>query len=157
MSTIAASPPVSVARPVARSALGERVLAGLIGAGCLTVLGIAAWLQPSPTGAGTHTQLGLPPCGWVVAFGKPCPTCGMTTAFADAAHGRYLAALTAQPMGLLLALITAAVVWPALHVALTGSRLGHALARLVNGRVLWALGGLLLAGWVDKLATWPGR
>ncbi len=38
------------------------------------------------------------------AFGLPCPTCGMTHAFVQLAHGHVLAALAASPAGTLLAL-----------------------------------------------------
>jgi hypothetical protein len=35
-----------------------------------------------PRTMSTHTQLGMPPCNFVVLTGKPCPSCGMTTSFA---------------------------------------------------------------------------
>ncbi|MCA9610613.1 MAG: hypothetical protein KC619_33690, partial [Myxococcales bacterium] len=41
--------------------------------GPLAVLVTAAMLTPSPEGHGTHTQLGLPPCGFLVYTGYPCP------------------------------------------------------------------------------------
>jgi hypothetical protein len=33
----------------------------------------------NPRTMATHTQLGMPPCNFVVMTGKPCPACGMTT------------------------------------------------------------------------------
>jgi len=72
------------------------------GAACLslvTVFVLAAWLHPDPTGLGTHTQLHLPPCGFYEVFHKPCPSCGMTTAFVWMMHGHPLQALHAQPAG----------------------------------------------------------
>jgi hypothetical protein len=69
----------------------------LLGLAC--VFGLAAWLKPDATGIGTHTELGLPPCGFYVVFHKPCPSCGMTTAFAWMMHGRPARALEAQPAG----------------------------------------------------------
>jgi hypothetical protein len=36
----------------------------------------------NPRTMATHTQLGMPPCNFVVLTGKPCPSCGMTTSFA---------------------------------------------------------------------------
>src|SRR5690606_33691507 len=71
----------------ARANAGARIVACGVGAGCLGVLGLAPWLTPAAAGHGTHGQLGLPPCGWVLAMGRPCPSCGMTTAFAHAADG----------------------------------------------------------------------
>jgi hypothetical protein len=133
-----------------------RVAAALLAAACLAILSLAAWLKPNAAGHGTHRSLGLPNCGWVVTIGKPCPTCGMTTAFAHAAHRSPVKALTAQPMGALLALMTAGGFWASVHVAVTGSRLGSLVGSMMSARVLWALGALTAAAWAYKLATWPG-
>jgi len=67
-------------------------------------LGLA--LEPSPTGMGTHTALGLPPCGMLVMTGRPCPTCGVTTSFVLAAHGRFYDALVNQPFGFISFVLT---------------------------------------------------
>jgi len=72
------------------------------GAACLTLAAVfilAAWLRPDPSGLGTHTQLHLPPCGFYQVFHKPCPSCGMTTAFAWMIHGHPVRAVRAQPAG----------------------------------------------------------
>jgi hypothetical protein len=80
------------------SALDHAVYAlMLLGLAC--VFGLAAWLKPDPSGIGTHTGLGLPPCGFYVVFHKPCPSCGMTTAFTWMMHGHPVRALQAQPAG----------------------------------------------------------
>lgn len=68
------------------------------GVGAL-VFALSFWLAPDPAGVGTHTQLGLPTCGVYELFHKPCPSCGMTTAFALAARGRLGEALRVQPAG----------------------------------------------------------
>jgi hypothetical protein len=70
---------------------------------------VAAWLKPYdadgvPLRMASHTQLGLPPCNFVAWFGRPCPTCGMTTSFALLMHGDVLASLRANPGGTLFAL-----------------------------------------------------
>jgi uncharacterized protein DUF2752 len=65
------------------------------------LLWIAAMLEPDPRGFGTHEQLGLPPCGFAVRTGLPCPTCGMTTAFAHFVRGHVAAAFQANPFGAL--------------------------------------------------------
>lgn len=78
---------------------GMVVLALAIGA----VLGLAALLRPDPRGFGTHTQLGLPPCHFALVTGRPCPSCGMTTAFAWSVRGRFDRAWRANPAGSLLA------------------------------------------------------
>ncbi|MCX5688728.1 MAG: DUF2752 domain-containing protein [Planctomycetota bacterium] len=122
-----------------------------IGAG--TILALASSLTPSPEGHATHLALGLPPCGWVVSFGRPCPTCGMTTAFAHVAHGQLLAAFVTQPFGAVLACVMGIVGWGALHVAATGSMLGHAVAQMLTRRVVWSLVAFFVASWIYKILT----
>lgn len=63
------------------------------------VTAAALWLRPSPTGHGTHTQLGLPPCGSVVLFHRPCPGCGLTTAVCSTVRGDLPFALKANVFG----------------------------------------------------------
>lgn len=132
----------------------ERVLAALMALGLLGVLTAAAWLSPRSEGHGTHEQLGLPACGWLVATGRPCATCGMTTSFASLAKGDVSGSLAAQPFGTFLALGTAAVFWIALHTALTGSRAGPSALRLIRPRMLWIVAGVWVASWAYKLVTW---
>ena len=74
--------------------------------------GGARCLVPDPRGLGTHQQLGLPPCTFRVLFGRPCPACGMTTAWANVLRGRLPPALRANVTGTLLCgLDLAAVGW----------------------------------------------
>ncbi|MFN7172117.1 MAG: DUF2752 domain-containing protein [Fimbriimonadaceae bacterium] len=63
----------------------------------MTVIGVL--LRPSAEGFGTHRQLGLPPCGSIVMFGRPCPTCGMTTSISSLLKFDLTASLSAHPMG----------------------------------------------------------
>jgi hypothetical protein len=140
------APPVS-----ARATRADRVLAAFIAAGILAVLTLAAGLRPDPSGMGTHQQLGLPPCGWIASMGMPCPTCGMTTAFADAATARPLASLAAQPMGTALAVGGAAAFWASLHVLIFGSRLGSVVVRGLRPRLLWVVAAIWAASWVYKI------
>src|SRR5262245_59589459 len=63
------------------------------------ILVIARLLHPSPRGFGTHEQLGLPPCPFLLLTGMPCPSCGLTTSFALAARLQFLSSLTIQPFG----------------------------------------------------------
>jgi hypothetical protein len=131
-----------------------RAWAACIAAGLLGVLGVAAWLTPAAAGHGTHAQLGMAPCPWAANFNVPCPTCGMTTAFAQAANGDLLASVRSQPMGALLSLAMAAGFWAAVHVAVTGSHLGSVCARLLRPGVIWAVAGAVAAAWAYKYATW---
>jgi len=78
--------------------------------GPLAVLITAATLTPSSAGHGTHTQLGLPPCGFLVYTGYPCPGCGLTTSFSHMIRAEVLGAFSANPFGILLFLATAAMV-----------------------------------------------
>lgn len=128
--------------------------AAVIAAGLLALLCLSAWMTPARDGHATHTQLGLPACGWVVRFNKPCPTCGMTTAFARAAHGDYAGSARAQPLAAAGVVAAAAGFWAALHVALTGSAIGGVIANTLTPRILWSGAVLALAAWAYKLLTW---
>ena len=133
----------------------DRILAALGALACLALLGVAAWLHADPHGHGTHEQLGMPACGWVLAFNKPCPTCGMTTAFAHASDGHLLAAARAQPAGAIFALGVAAAFWTLLHAAVFGSRISRVFRPLWTTRWISVAGVGVLLAWVYKLATWP--
>lgn len=112
-----------------------RARAAIVLAVCIVVMLLAAWLRPDPSGMGTHRQLGFLPCGLVIATGIPCPTCGMTTAFAWMARGHIRTAFAAQPFGATLALAAAASA-------------GLALAALVSGRA-WRVNWYRVSpGWV---------
>ncbi len=71
---------------------------------------VAYRLEPDPRGFGTHQRLGLPPCTIRAVFGVPCPSCGMTTSFANFTKGRCYEAARANAGGLVLALVSAALV-----------------------------------------------
>jgi hypothetical protein len=152
-SDLAISPPTSAQSDLA---FRRRIIAGVIAICAAAILGVAAWLEPSPSGMGTHHQLHMPACGWVVMFDMPCPSCGMTTAFAHAAEGRLLQSFLAQPLGFMLAMATSMALLLSVHVAATGSRLGSALTRLWRPRAGWAIGGLVLAAWGYKILSHKG-
>ena len=135
-----------------RHALLDRFVGAAVALACLTVLSIAAWLTPSPSGVGTHTELfPLQPCTWIEYADMPCPTCGMTTAFAHAADGHLIRSLITQPMGGLLAIATALAFWVGLYIAVTGSPIGHVLVRMWRPSVVWILAILILASWGYKI------
>lgn len=147
-------PPAINAAPL-RAPGFERLIAFVLAAAILTVLVIAWRLDPDPRGMGTHHQLGLTPCGFRAAFGRPCVTCGMTTSFALAADERFIDSARTQPVGLLLCVLSASVFWGAIHVAATGSRLAGWAVRGLNGRTLLIAGLVLGGGWAYKLLTTP--
>lgn len=136
----------------ARGRRERRFWASIVFVGCAAVLSLAAYLKPDPSGMGTHCQLGLGRCGMLATTGLPCPTCGMTTAFANAVRGRFVAALLAQPTGLVLALATMAALLVSAWTVVFG--------RLPRDGV-WLPGPyatcltllvLLLGGWAFKMA-----
>lgn len=134
--------------------LGERVVAGVLCLCALSLLIIAARLNADPAGHGTHTQLGLAPCGWVLRYNRPCVMCGMTTAFSHAAHGRLAASFLTQPAGALGAVATAAFAWGAGLAAFTGARVDRLLAGMLRPRSVLLAALLVLAAWGYKLLTW---
>jgi hypothetical protein len=106
-----------------RTALNGQVrsLLAMLGVGLAVLLAVAAYLQPDrERHYGTHEQLGLPPCTFYLLFGVPCPTCGMTTAWAHLVRGEIFAACRANAGGALLgAMAIFAVPW-SLVAALRG-------------------------------------
>lgn len=103
--------------PVQRAGARRRAL--LVAAACAAILALALWVTPDSAGYGTHRQLGLFACSWPQTLGIPCPTCGMTTAFACTVRARWLDAFRAQPLGLLLALLTIGGLVLAIREAIT--------------------------------------
>lgn len=118
---------------------------------CGAILGLSASLQPNPNGYGTHTQFGLGPCGFMLQTGYPCPTCGMTTAYADLVHGHALRSVLDQPMGFVLALATAIVGVIALAAAFSGRTVWVNWYRVNPVRVVWAFVVLFVASWGFKI------
>jgi hypothetical protein len=74
----------------------------------VTLIGLFL-LRPDPSGHGTHTQLGLPPCPSMLVTGKPCPGCGLTTSFTASLHGNFDRAFAAHPFGPFLYLVLTAI------------------------------------------------
>ncbi len=90
-----------------------RWMLGAMAAGFVLILGAAAYIHPYgkdddgndvPRTMATHTQLGLEPCNMVVATGRPCPACGMTTSFSLLVHGDVANSLRANWVGTLTAI-----------------------------------------------------
>lgn len=130
---------------------GGRVLAGVTAGLCLAVLIVASGLSPNANGFGTHRQLGLAECGFLARTGLPCPACGMTTSFAWFVHGNAVASFYVQPMGCVLAALTAMTVWAAGYVAITGRPVHRVLAVIPEKMILFPLLTLAIAGWGWKI------
>ncbi len=140
-------------RPVA-----GRLAALAVALACGAVFGFAAALRPDPSGYGTHTQLGFGRCGFLMQTGYPCPTCGMTTSFADFAHGHLLRSAWDQPAGFVLALATAVVGVIALAAVFSGRVVQVNWYRVNPVRVVWTFVVIFFASWGFKMIiSWVGR
>jgi len=112
--------------------------------------------EPLPEGAarlmGTHRQLGLPSCQFLVMSGLPCPSCGMTTSFALLMHGDLAGSWRANGAGTLMALYCAGAIPMALFGAVAGR------LPVVGSLERWALASvafflpLLLLRWLWVVA-----
>jgi hypothetical protein len=128
-----------------------RVQAAVVLAGCTVLLGLAAWLRPDEHGVGTHRQLGLPPCSLVEYSGIPCPTCGMTTAFACTVRGRWSAAVLAQPFGFATALFSILCVPLSLAVLISGKAWRINWYRISPNRVVVGVLAFFVLAWGFKI------
>lgn len=86
------------------SRLQPRIVAGVVVISLIVPLVVAGQLQPSPSGLGTHQQLGLPPCTMRVLWDLRCPACGMTTSWSHFVRGEWLSSLIVNIGGFLLAM-----------------------------------------------------
>ena len=144
-------PQAALTRPARRNGakFHLRLRGGLIAAACWSMLLLGRLLTPLQCGYGTHEQLGLPACSFMMHWGIPCPTCGLTTSFSAAAHGRVTEAFTAHPFGVVL---FAAVIFSAVagfFELLTGRNIFGVLR--TRPRWLWAVPATLAIGWGLKL------
>ena len=124
----------------------------------LVVLGglvVACRLEPDPRGFGTHQRLGLPPCTIRAVFGVPCPTCGMTTSFANVTKGRWQEALRANVAGMVLCTLCAALVPWCWLSAFYGRLCWVHRPATVAAFVLIAVSGLATVEWVLRLYLLP--
>jgi hypothetical protein len=153
---VAISANASALSPAAGRDRLRRAWGAAVALGAAGLLGAAAWLEPSASGLGTHEQLFLPPCSWIALMDVPCPTCGMSTAFAHAADGHLVAAFAAQPMGACAAIAASIALLAGVHTAATGWRGADLFARLWGRRAAWVIGAGLAVSWAYKVAAWKG-
>lgn len=140
------------ARPLA-SPVKARLLATLLLLVSAAVLALAAYLEPDPRGYGTADQLGNGPCGMLIMTGLPCPTCGMTTAFAHTVRGQWLRAFWVQPAGFVLALGTIGLAGVSLWTLIRGRWPRIRLRLVTPHRLFVGLLVLLLGAWAFKICT----
>jgi len=90
----------------------------------------------------------------LIMTGYPCPTCGMTTAFAHFVRGQWLRALWVQPAGFVLAAATVGVALVALWTLVRGRWPRILLPAFITPyRLFLTLLLLLLGSWAFKIVT----
>jgi hypothetical protein len=144
---------VSEAGETHRPAAGvhPRWWAAAVLAACTTVLGLSAYLKPDPRGYGTHAQLGTGQCGILIVTGYPCPTCGMTTAFAHAVRGQWWRSFLAQPGGFVMAVATMVLAVVSAWTLIRGRWPAVRLPWVTPFRLLMGFLVLLLGSWAFKI------
>jgi hypothetical protein len=134
-----------------RMPVSERLFAFALAVGCLVVLLVAAGLTPAGGGFGTHRQLGLEECAFLVRTGLPCPGCGMTTSFAWFARGNLAASFYVQPMAAVLALLCGMCVWAGGYIAVSGKPVHRVLSIVPEKLYLYPLLALAILAWAWKM------
>lgn len=131
-----------------------RLILAASAVGLVGVLAMAARLRPDPRGYGTHEQLGLPRCAFSAMTGTPCPSCGMTTAFAWCARGRLDRAWRANPAGSVLAPTCAVlVVW----MIVSAARGRPWITRTIDGPLIVVVSATVAIGlgaWMIRMILW---
>ncbi len=132
----------------------------VVGAGLACVFAAAFWINPyapdgTPRTMATHTQLGMPPCNFVVMTGKPCPACGMTTSFALLVRGDVLASMRANWAGSIIAVLWAITMVWAVASGIAGRMLfiPRGRAELVLTMTVGVVLTLMLIRWVGVLIS----
>lgn len=120
--------------------------------GPLAVVITAAFLAPAAEGHGTHTQLGLPPCGFLVYTGYPCPGCGLTTAFAHMVRFEVVGAFHSNPFGIPLFLCTLAMIPLGVFAIVRRMPVVDTLDRLHAEKIAIVLSVLSIGVWLTKVA-----
>ena len=128
----------------------QRGLYAMIGVGLLGLLLLAAVLQPSGTGIGTHRQLGLPPCTFLTVFGVRCPSCGMTTSWSYFVRGQFGQAWSTNAGGACLAVLAALASGWSMFVAVRGE-LQPSLRREYALAIGLVVSTVTLVDWVSRL------
>lgn len=128
-----------------------RLRAVIVLAGVVALLGYAVWLDPIRLERRDHGYAMLKPCGVLVTYGYPCPTCFMTRSFAYMMHGRPDRSLLAQPFGTLLCLIVIYLGIGAVRVLASGRPWRPFWSRWPTRYLFAGLAGGFIGGWILKL------
>jgi hypothetical protein len=130
-----------------------RLLWGLGLCGALAVLVVARALAPDPSLVGTHVQLGLPPCAFLAWTGVPCPTCGLTTAFAHMARLEITMAARAHWLGPLLFALNVAALPLCAFACVRALPFAQVIKRLRLARVAAIIAAAATVGWFARLSV----
>lgn len=143
-------------RPINGAPLGGLARAILLAWAVFLLSGfaVARTLNPDPRGYGTHQQFGLPECSIRVLFSRPCPGCGMTTAFSYFVRGEFTAATQANPAGVLLAMLCVLMIPWSLVSAVQGSIWLVEEPMTLLAILIAAIGCLAVLAWL--IAIWRG-
>ncbi len=131
----------------------SRLLAAVLAVGLMGLLATAAVVGPDPRGLGTHQRLGLPPCTFRMLFGRPCPACGMTTAWACLMQGQLIGALRANVGGTLLGVLALIGTPWVLVSTIRGRWLGSGPNRAAAAWVTLAIVLVMLVDWGLRLGA----
>lgn len=110
-------------------------------------------VTPRGQGWGSHVDLGLSPCPMMEVLGRPCPTCGVTTAWALWLRGRWGDAFRLHPAGIALH-VSGSILVVLLLLSAIGER-GRSLVETLwamQGRMLCAFAALFALQWALRLA-----
>ncbi len=143
----------SLSPPTLRS---RRLKALLVALCAVVIVATAAWLSPSDEGVGTHRQLGLPQCGWILAGDVPCPTCGMTTAFSYTVRGNLISGIKTQPFGMLVAIVVVLTGLLGFTIALTGRPVEAFWYRWMTTKTILIVSAMAAFAWVYKILAHRG-
>lgn len=132
----------------------ERGLWFCISLGCSLVLITAMFLTPDARGHGTHEQLGLPQCGLVEMYDRPCPSCGFTTTFTHAAHLQWWQAFKNQPFGFVLFLLSVIAIPTGMRVVIKRHSILAASQRWPWKVIMPVVFAGWLGGWAYKWYFW---
>ena len=135
-----------------RLTLTERITSFLLSTALVMVVLLARWLEPDPSGVGTHEQLGLAPCTFHWVLGLPCPFCGMTTAFSHLAHGHVVTAFVVQPAGALFFIGVLVAIAAGMACGTGGYVPAWAIAKLTTPTGLYIFAGMVCLAWVYNIA-----
>ena len=136
---------------VCRATLGQRVTAGLVFSGVVTLFAFL-WLAASDR---IDIGLWLTPCGFKQKYSLPCPTCGMTTSALAFVQGKIFESFYIQPAAAILCCVLTVSAFLAFLTTVFGVHSGafnRFFAEVKVKHVILALIIIIAAGWVVTLA-----